>query len=293
MDARFDNHDGQNLPFDLGAFDLDGTLLRRDLGISDATLEALAALRERGVRLVVATGRSYESARDQAARLGFGGDDPVVCYGGSMVRRMNGETLLKNPVDREASLSVLGWAAEKGLHARVFTDGRVIVPDGEPPDAAVLPGRPPKGEPPPFLKVVDDVGDWLRASDEEPMKIVFVDEPSGVEAWLGEAQETFAGSLHVTRSLPHYVEIGSPEGDKARGLAFLCEAWGILPERTLAFGDADNDVEMLSFAGLGVAVGGGMSKAVRDAADDTAPSVERDGVARFIQGLLLDGRGGR
>ena len=82
------------LRFDLGAFDLDGTLLRRDLEITDRTLAAVDGLRERGMRLVVATGRRYESAVEHAEKLGFGGEDPVVCYGGSMVRRMDGETLL-------------------------------------------------------------------------------------------------------------------------------------------------------------------------------------------------------
>lgn len=273
--------------FELGAFDLDGTVLRRNLEISEATVGALRALREEwGMRLVVATGRSYDSAREQAARLGFGGDDPVICFGGSMVRRMSGETLLHSPVPREAALDVLGWAAERGLHARVFTDGRVIVPNGEPPDAAVLPNRPPKGEPPPHVSVVEDVGVWFGESPQEATKLVVVDDPAGVDRWLGEAQEAFRGRLHVTRSLPHYVEIGAVEGNKAEALGFLCEAWGIAPERILAFGDADNDVEMLRFAGLGVAVGGGMSEAVREAADAVAPSVDEDGVARFIEGLL-------
>jgi Cof subfamily protein (haloacid dehalogenase superfamily) len=277
------------LRFEVGAFDLDGTVLGRDLSISDATLRALAALRERGVRLVVATGRSYESAREQAGRLGFGGDDPLVCYGGSMVRRMGGETLLSHPVAPDAALDVLQWAAGLGLHARVFVDGRVVVPEGEPPDAAVLPTRPPKGEPPPHLVVVGDVAGWLRATGEEVMKVVIVDKPEGVEGWLGEAQQTFAGRLHVTRSLPHYVEVGSPEGNKAEALHFLCGSWGVEPGRVLAFGDADNDVEMLRFAGLGVAVGGGISPAVRKAADATAPSVDEDGVARFVDGLLKEG----
>lgn len=279
---------GEGRRFELGAFDLDGTVLRRDLGISDATVEALRALREEwGMRLVVATGRSYDSAREQAARLGFGGEDPVICFGGSMVRRMSGETLLHRPVPRGAALDVLGWAAERGLHARVFTDGRVVVPAGEPPDAAVLPGRPPKGEPPPHVSVAEDVGAWFGTAGEEATKIVFVDDPGGVDRWLGEAQAAFRGRLHVTRSLPHYVEVGAVEGNKAEALGFLCEAWGIAPGRTLAFGDADNDVEMLRFAGLGVAVGGGMSEAVREAADATAPSVDEDGVARFVGGFLL------
>src|SRR5215207_2149991 len=97
-------HDTENsrLPYDLGAFDLDGTVLRRNLAITPATIAALNALRERGLR------------------LGFGGEDPVICYGGSMVRRMNGETLLHRTLPRDLGVEVLEWAAERGLHARVF-----------------------------------------------------------------------------------------------------------------------------------------------------------------------------
>jgi hypothetical protein len=99
------------LRFDLGAFDLDGTLLRRDLEITDRTLAAIEGLRRQGMRLVVATGRRYESAVEHAEKLGFGGEDPVVCYGGSMVRRMDGETLLHRTLPKELGLEVLEWAA--------------------------------------------------------------------------------------------------------------------------------------------------------------------------------------
>ena len=103
--------------------------------------------------------------------------------------------------------------------------------------------------------------------------------------WLEEARETFSGHLFVTRSLPHYVEIGGRDGTNASALAFLCKRWGICPTRTIAFGDADNDIDMFFFAGLGVAVGR-MTEEVRAAADTVALSVEQDGVASFIQGLL-------
>ena len=94
-------------PYKLGAFDLDGTVLRRDLTITPATMEAFEALRGRGMRLVVATGRRFEGAYEHAEKLGFGGEDPVVCYGGSMVRRMNGETLLHRTIPKAVSLEVL------------------------------------------------------------------------------------------------------------------------------------------------------------------------------------------
>ncbi len=275
------SHNTRNtrLPFDLGAFDLDGTVLRRDLTVTEATVGALRALRERGVRLVVATGRRFEGAREHAERLGFGGEDPVICYGGSMVRRMNGETLLHRTLSKDVSVEVLEWAAERGLHARVFIDGQVLV---SPQTSAVVKHL---SDREPDVEVVESPAAWLRNGGEEPTKLVIVDHPDRVPDWLGEAQRTFSRRLFVTRSLPHYVEVGGRRGTKSEALKFLCELWGIDPAHTLAFGDAENDIDMLSFAGLGVAVGG-MSEEVRAAADAVAPSVDEDGVASFIRGLV-------
>ena len=270
------------LPFDLGAFDLDGTLLRRDLEITARTLAAVEGLRQQGMRLVVATGRRYESAVEHAETLGFGGEDPVVCYGGSMVRRMNGETLLHRTLPKELGLEVLRWAAERDLHARVFVDGRVITSPNSP---AAL--RFSKRSEEPGIVVVDSPAEWLAGAQEEPTKLVIVDHPDDVAGWLDEAQEAFRGRLFVTRSLPHYVEVGGLEGTKSTALEFLCGRWGIDPKRVLAFGDADNDVDMLRFAGRGLAVGG-ITGEVREAADEVIPSVDEDGVAGYVEALLED-----
>jgi hydroxymethylpyrimidine pyrophosphatase-like HAD family hydrolase len=114
---------------------------------------------------------------------------------------------------------------------------------------------------------------------------VIVDYPDDIGDWLEEARSAFAGKLFVTRSLPHYVEVGGLEGTKSRALQFLCERWGIERDRVLAFGDADNDIDMLRFAGHGVAVGG-MTGEVREAADEVVPGVDEDGVARYVDKLL-------
>ena len=270
----------KGLPFELGAFDLDGTVLRRDLGISGRVLAALDRLRERGVRLVVATGRRFEGAHEHAERLGFADQDPLICYGGSMVRRMNGETLMHRTLPKESSVEVLEWAADRDLHARVFVDGRIVTSSDTP--AALRHLRRSEW---PDVSVVDSPAEWLRNSEEEPTKLVLVDRPDDVERWLEEARAAFAGRLFVTRSLPHYVEVGGLEGTKSKALAFLCERWGIAPGRVIAFGDADNDVDMLRFVGHGVAVGG-MTEEVREAADAVAPPVDEDGVASYLEGLM-------
>jgi Cof subfamily protein (haloacid dehalogenase superfamily) len=270
------------LPFELGAFDLDGTVLRRDLKITARTRAAMNELRERGMRLVVATGRRFEGAREHAGRLGFADEDPVICYGGSMVRRINGETLLHRTLPRSLGVEVLEWAAHRDLHARVFVDGRIITSPDTP---AVLEHLRRYEEP--GLSVVDDPAAWLRDGGEEPTKLVLVDLPDDVAGWLEEAQNAFRGRLFVTRSLPHYVEVGGLEGTKSRALRFLCDHWGIDPGRAIAFGDADNDIDMLRFVGHGVAVGG-MTDEVREAADAVAPPVHEDGVALYLEKLLGD-----
>ena len=279
LPGTYQDAENGRLPYDLGAFDLDGTVLRRDLTITEATVGAMRALRERGLRLVVATGRRFEGAREHAGRLGFGEEDPVVCYGGSMVRRMNGETLLHRTLPTEVSVEVLEWAAERGLHARVFTDGKIVVSPETSAAVRYLSNKEPD------VEVVESPAAWLLNGGEEPTKLVIVDRPDGVPGWLDEARRAFSGRLFVTRSLPHYVEVGGLLGTKSEGLKFLCEHWGIDPARTLAFGDADNDVDMLSFAGLGVAVGG-MSEEVLAAADAVAPPVDEDGVASFVRELI-------
>jgi Cof subfamily protein (haloacid dehalogenase superfamily) len=277
-------NDGEKngLAFELGAFDLDGTVLRRDLEISGRTLAAMNELRDRGTRLVVATGRRFEGAREHAGRLGFAEEDPVICYGGSMVRRMGGETLLHRTISRGLAAEVLEWAAQRDLHARVFVDGRIITSPDTP---AVL--RHLRRYEEPGLCVVENPAAWLRDGGEEPTKLVIVDHPDDIEGWLEEAREAFRGRLFVTRSLPHYVEVGGLQGTKSKALEFLCDHWGIDPSRAIAFGDADNDIDMLRFVGHGVAVGG-MTDEVREAADAVAPPVHEDGVALYLEKLLGD-----
>jgi Cof subfamily protein (haloacid dehalogenase superfamily) len=268
------------LAFDLGAFDLDGTVLRRDLEITPRTGAAFEALRERGMRLVVATGRRFEDAREYARRLGFTGEDPVICYGGSMVRTIDGETLLHRTLPRESSVEVLEWASARDLHARLFADGRIITSPDTPAALEHL-----RSYSEPGISTVESPAEWLREGGERPTKLVIVDRPDDIGGWLEDARSAFAGRLFVTRSLPHYVEIGGLEGTKSKALEFLCERWGIDQDRVLAFGDADNDIDMLRFAGRGVAVGG-MTGEVREAADEVVPGVDEDGVARYVDRLL-------
>jgi hydroxymethylpyrimidine pyrophosphatase-like HAD family hydrolase len=95
----------------------------------------------------------------------------------------------------------------------------------------------------------------------------------------------FDGRLYISKSLPYFLEFASPEVTKASGLAFLAEHLGFSRERTVTFGDGENDVELLEWAGYGVAVANAHER-VLAVADFMCPPVDEEGVAQVIEAFL-------
>ena len=98
-------------------------------------------------------------------------------------------------------------------------------------------------------------------------------------------KERFDGRLYISKSLPFFLEFASPDVTKASGLAFLAEHLGFTAGNTIAFGDGENDVELLDWAGFGIAVANAHPR-VLAAADWICPSAEEEGVAQVIEALL-------
>jgi 5-amino-6-(5-phospho-D-ribitylamino)uracil phosphatase len=95
----------------------------------------------------------------------------------------------------------------------------------------------------------------------------------------------FDGRLYISKSLPYFLEFASPEVTKATGLEFLSEHLGFTRERTVAFGDGENDIELVDWAGYGVAVENAHDQ-VKEVADLVCPSVDEEGVAQVIESYL-------
>ena len=95
----------------------------------------------------------------------------------------------------------------------------------------------------------------------------------------------FDGRLYISKSLPHFLEFAAPGVTKAAGLEFLAERLGFARERTVAFGDGENDVELLDWAGYGVAVANAHDR-VLAVADWVCPGPEDEGVAQVLEAWL-------
>ena len=257
----------------LVAADLDGTLLARDLTWAAGLPEALAALRAAGVRTVVCTGRMLQSAQRVAARLGVA-DGPAVCYQGALVADLaSGDWLRHIPMDGEEAAEVVRHVRAMGRQLNAYIDDQLYV---------------------------EQVTDWARRYAEHvevgihtvddmeaevvrrpPTKLVLVTSVPDVDEILAGLQERWRGRLYVVRSQPEYIEFTDVSVSKSGSLAWLCDRLGVGREGVVALGDGMNDVDMLEWAGLGVAVAEAAAP-VRAAADLVVP---RAGMPKLLSDL--------
>ena len=129
------------------------------------------------------------------------------------------------------------------------------------------------------------VGDLLAWLERPPTKLVAVAEPPVLAAIRPQLEQRLGARAFLTTSLPYMLEIGNPEVTKGSGLAFVAERLGLVLERVVAFGDGENDVELLEAAGFGVAVEGGHPR-LRAIADATCLGPAEEGVASVIEAVL-------
>ena len=128
---------------------------------------------------------------------------------------------------------------------------------------------------------VPDLEDEVRR--RPPTKLVLVTSVDDVDAILPGLQQRWAGKLYVVRSQPEYIEFTDVAVSKSGALAWLCERLGVARERVVTLGDGMNDVDMLEWAGLGVAVAEA-ARPVRDAADLVVPRADVPAFLRALAG---------
>jgi Cof subfamily protein (haloacid dehalogenase superfamily) len=239
------------------------------------TLAAVRAARDSGLRILVATGRMFRSVRPYVEQLGL--DDPVICYQGAVVADpRTGRFLRHEPIPVELAKETIAALQAEGFHVNCYVDDELYVervtPEAE--SYARFQGLP-----------VHPIGDLVAWLARPPTKLVAVGEPKALDALEERMKARFAGRLYISKSLPYFLEFASPEVTKGSGLAFLAEHLGFGPEETVAFGDGENDVELLEWAGYAVAVANAHER-VLAVADFVCPSVEEEGVAQVIEAFL-------
>jgi hydroxymethylpyrimidine pyrophosphatase-like HAD family hydrolase len=129
------------------------------------------------------------------------------------------------------------------------------------------------------------VGDLLGWLDRPPTKLVQVADPPVLAELRPGLERRFDGRVFITTSLPYMLELGNPSVTKGSGIAFVAKLLGLDLANVVAFGDGENDVELLDVAGYGVAVETGHPRLLA-VADSTCAGPDAEGVASVIESVL-------
>jgi Cof subfamily protein (haloacid dehalogenase superfamily) len=220
----------------------------------------------------------FRSVRRYALEAGL--DDPVVCYQGAVVAEpKSGRWLRHVPIPVGLAREAIEAVHEEGFGLNCYVDDDLYVAEltDEARRYAEFQHLP-----------VHPVGDLLAWLDRPPTKLVVIDEPEVLDGLEGRLKARFDGRLYISKSLPEFLELASPDVTKAAGLDFLAPRAGFTAARTVAFGDGENDVELLRWAGYGVAVANAHDRVLAEA-DLVCPSVHEEGVAQVIEAFLDSG----
>lgn len=265
------------------AIDLDDTLLDASASISERSRAALCAAMAAGCRVSLSSGRMLESMLPFARQLQV--NAPMLVFNGALIY----DPVAMRPVSAqripcETALGILELAERMGVYIQLYPgEGYWCAQICEYARAYERSVRVPPNE------AGMPLSQWLRQHPCDPQKLLIIDTVEGADRAMAAIREAFPEGVHPLKSKPIFVEVSPAGVDKGRALAALAQRLGIAREEILAFGDGQNDVPMLEYAGIGCAVANACEDALRRA-DRIVPANTRDGVARVIEEYLRDGR---
>lgn len=266
--------------------DIDGTIAGLSNDIRESVKQAILAAESRGVKVAIATGRMYRSAlrfhRDIGSTL------PLICYQGAWIQDPATQKRLRHlPLSKQTALQLLDSFEEPHLRSLLsihfYIDDQLYVPEIT--EATRIYAERSGIEP---IALKDLRGDLPG----EPTKVLALCENPGVlDGLLSSMRLRYTpAELYLTRSVATFFEATHPLANKGDAVQYLAEEFlGLQAANVMAIGDNFNDVEMITYAGVGVAMGNAPD-GVKATANWVAPDVEEDGVAAAIEQFVLGDR---
>lgn len=255
--------------------DLDDTLLDTEHQLSERTRHTLQRLLRQGVKVILASGRSASAMRPTVAQVGT--PFPFIAFNGAqIIDPATGEVLVGNEIPAGQARDVLRWFEARDVYVQAYVgDLFVYAQEGPLADeygrATGTPGM-----------CVGTVSQYLCAPTP---KLLGIDTPERIAALLDESRAHFGDALSITTSKPYFIEITSPSAIKGQAVRALAEKIGLSPETTLVAGDSLNDLSMLQWSRMPIAVSNARPE-VQAVAWRVAGDGHADGLAALLDELI-------
>jgi len=265
------------MKYKLIAVDIDGTLLNDEFKVSKRTQEAIKKAVEKGIIYVAATGRAMKGAEFVNDMLEK--DLPFITYNGAtVVMGKSGEVLFNKFIEDSVAREVFDIGYQRGIPMVIWTDNGLWTSSAC--QQTIDYNK--------YYGIEINLIDSLDAtSGSNVFKIFWVGTDEENQLLQAEMRKRFDGRLNCATSKPEYLEFFSIEAGKEAALEAVGKRYGIDPSEMIAVGDGFNDIPMLEYAGLGVAMGNA-PQAVKEASDHTTISNNDDGVAVVIEKFILE-----
>lgn len=258
------------------ALDLDNTLLNSQKEISPANEATLKRLHQAGVKVVLCTGRPINAIGNYIDQLGLheATDFTITFNGGLVINNQTREPLFTLGMTKRDWLPVYDFLQSRDLPMDVLDFDRVYELQELGPSRY---RQTVKG-----IEFVDTDLAGVPGDDHRFAKVILAADPAKVTAAKAAIPATITDHLTVVQSQPHILEF-LPQGvNKMLGLNHLLAHFDWTAENLMAFGDADNDLEMIQGAGDGVAMGNSLDS-ILAVADHTTKTNDEDGVAAYLE----------
>nr|WP_041484314.1 Cof-type HAD-IIB family hydrolase [Desulfitobacterium metallireducens] len=258
--------------------DMDDTLLREDWTISERTVQAIRQAQGKGVYVTIATGRMPASVRPYAQQLEL--DVPVITYNGAMVQEALSEKVLyRKVIPIETAQNIINWLLLKEVHFQVYLKDQVFVEEMNEWSRSYE-----RATRVPIIET--NLQERLALEKEGVEKILLFGEPEILKGWDDKFNLQYEGKIRTTKSKPNFLELIHSEVSKGVALSSLAKRLGVKQEEVLAVGDSLNDLEMIQYAGMGVAMGNARQE-VKEVANVVTSTNQEDGVAKAIERYVL------
>jgi Cof subfamily protein (haloacid dehalogenase superfamily) len=259
--------------------DLDDTLLRDDLTISPRTKKSLMEAQEAGVKVVLASGRPTSAMLPIAEELCLQayGSFILSFNGGKIIDCQTGDEWFSSTLPIETVHQLYEMSQRENVWIHTYVGETIITAQAN--QYTDIEGELTKLD----IKVVDS---FLHAVTEPVVKVLMLEEPSILAKVEKKLQKELAGKLSIMRSKPFFLEFTRAGVTKGTSLGSLIQRLGISRDEVIAIGDSNNDLSMLQFAGLGVAMGNA-SEAIKAQADFVTDTNMNDGVAKVVEEFIL------
>ncbi|MFV0394968.1 MAG: Cof-type HAD-IIB family hydrolase [Coprobacillaceae bacterium] len=264
------------------ALDLDGTLKSSEKTILPKTKELLMDLAKQGIIVILASGRPTQGMVAEAKELELEtlGGYVLSFNGARVVNQKNKEIVYDKIYSKDLAHQVYERGKEYNLAVLTYIKDKIITEDID--DEYV------QYEATLNHMEIEKVDDFKATVNESVNKVLLTGKPEYVESILDDFKEPFINNLSVYRSTPFFIEVMDQGVDKASSLDVILKSLNISKEELIAFGDGYNDLSMIRYAGLGVAMGNSVDE-VKAEADYITDSNDNEGIFNCLKQLQEKG----